>query len=292
MSLNNKILVIGGSGSSGRKVVKHLENKNQNVLVAGRDETKFENLKFSNKVSFVKFDYNNPETYKAAVENVDRVFLMAAPLDSLPEKSLEPFINFLKQLSTIKKIIFISAINAERYPIVKGENLVKGSTIPYTIIRAPFFMENLTDGFMQQELKGGSLSAPVGEHSTVWISTDDIGQVVANLFLDTNNTAYNNSTIDITGPAPVNYPEIAQLLEKYTGKTIKYNNVPPLDYSNFCLSLGMPQGSVTFLSDLFADITNDNAKTVSLKVKEITGQEPKSFESFIKDNFSKIHYNE
>ncbi|KAF2075654.1 hypothetical protein CYY_003027 [Polysphondylium violaceum] len=280
-----KILVIGGTGSCGRNVVKQLEKKGQSVLVAARDEKKFKEMKFGKNTTFVKFDFNSKDTWKCALDGVDRVFLMALPLDDTPEKSMEPFINELKQSKKIKKIVFLSVLNAERFPIIKIETLIKDSGIPYSFLRPPFFMENLTDGFMKDELKQGSLSAPVGDHATAWISTQDIGDCAASLLLEESGK-YDNQVINITGPAPITYPQICQLLSKYTGKNVKYNDVKPADFNKACLSKGMPQGSVQYLADLFQAVVDDKTNTVHMGVQQLTGHQPKSFECFIQESFA------
>ncbi|KAF2069386.1 hypothetical protein CYY_009300 [Polysphondylium violaceum] len=280
-----KILVIGGTGSCGRHVVKHLEKKGQIVLVGARDEKKFKEMKFVKNTTFRKFDYTMKVTWKCALDGVDRVFLMALPLDDKPEKYIEPFIDELKQSQKIKKIVFLSALNAERFPIFKIETLIKDSGIPYSFLRPQFFMENLTDGFMKDELKQGGLTAPVGDHAIAWVSAQDIGGCATSLLLEESGK-YDNQAINITGPAPITYPQICGLLSKYTGKNVKYNDVNPTDFEKVCLSKGMSLSSVQYLAIIFETVVENKTNTVYMGVQQLTGHQPKSFEVFIQENFA------
>eukprot|EP01132_Coremiostelium_polycephalum_P006160 gene6160-7673_t len=279
-----RILVVGGTGNCGLAVVKSLEKKGSLITVACREPEKCKELLNCKNIKLVKIDLNNQSTWDKAFENVDRVFFMALPLDPEPEKYAAPFLEKCKFFK-IQKLIFVSVLNVERFPLAKVENLIKSSGINHIILRAPFFMENITNGWMKDEIfKHNSLSAPAGDHATVWISTRDIGECAATLFFDNK---FINQTIDLTGPAPLNFNQICDLLSKYLGKSIKYNNLRIEDYNKNLLNSGMKDPSIRYMDDLFKAVSDDKTNKVSMGVQQILGRAPLSFETVIKESLMK-----
>lgn len=70
-----KILVTGASGNVGIYVVKELLRMGEKIVVAGTNTKKLKNI-FGNEVEAVEFDFTKEHTFKVALYNVDRVFLM------------------------------------------------------------------------------------------------------------------------------------------------------------------------------------------------------------------------
>ena len=72
-----KILVMGASGNVGRYVVQYALAAGQKVKAAGTNVKRLTQL-FPNAEA-VLFDVTKPSTFPAALQDVDRVFLMRPP---------------------------------------------------------------------------------------------------------------------------------------------------------------------------------------------------------------------
>jgi uncharacterized protein YbjT (DUF2867 family) len=117
-----KILVTGASGNVGRFVIEELLNKGEQVVAAGTNIQKLRDI-FKNRVDTAYFDFTNKDTYKEALENVDRVFLMRPPHLGKPE-DLYPFIDALKS-QNIKLVSFLSLMGVENNPIPPHHKIEK-----------------------------------------------------------------------------------------------------------------------------------------------------------------------
>ncbi|KAN0006343.1 hypothetical protein ACTFIU_003051 [Dictyostelium citrinum] len=279
------VLVTGGTGVVGRQVVKSLEqrNPNINIRVGGRDQDKCNQLGFGKNSTFTRFDFMDSTTWDKSMENVDRVFLIALPMDPSPEKSLGPFIEKCKERK-IKKIVVLSVIDAERVPLVKIEQMVLNSGLAFVILRPPFFSENLSEGFMKHDIEQGSIRVPVGDHSVNWISTHDIGECASVVLLDSK---FDGRTIEITGPKPINFKELSEIVSKSVGKQIKFEDIKPQDYKKCLMERGLSESSANYLNELFTAAREDKLSKCTKGVNEITGHDPRSFEQFAKETFSK-----
>mgnify|MGYP003657666396 FL=1 len=65
------ILVIGGTGKTGRRVANNLTELGHNVRVVGRKTNP-------------AFDWENPETYDAALKDMDRAYIVYYPDLAVP----------------------------------------------------------------------------------------------------------------------------------------------------------------------------------------------------------------
>ena len=130
-----RILVTGASGNVGRYVVDELLKMNESVVVAGTDPEKLVRM-FGDAVEVVSFDFEKPETYGAALKDVEGIFLMRPPHLGKPE-DLYPFLDAVKQIP-LKRIIFLSLMGVEKNTIPphhKIEKYIESLHVPYTHIR-------------------------------------------------------------------------------------------------------------------------------------------------------------
>ncbi|MDW7661125.1 MAG: NAD(P)H-binding protein [Bacillota bacterium] len=85
------ILITGASGNVGKYVAQELIKLGEDVVVAGTDPMKLNKI-FGDEVKAVELDFTNHETFDAALEDIDRMFLMRPPHLGNPE-DLYPFID-------------------------------------------------------------------------------------------------------------------------------------------------------------------------------------------------------
>ena len=69
--MKNNILVIGGTGKTGRKVVEGLKQRNQIVRIGSRNETP-------------SFEWEDPTSWPEALEGMDMVYIVYYPDLAVP----------------------------------------------------------------------------------------------------------------------------------------------------------------------------------------------------------------
>ena len=69
--MKSNILVIGGTGKTGRKVVEGLKQQNQNVRIGSRNANP-------------EFEWNNPQTWPDALAGIDKVYIVYYPDLAVP----------------------------------------------------------------------------------------------------------------------------------------------------------------------------------------------------------------
>jgi uncharacterized protein YbjT (DUF2867 family) len=279
-----KVLVTGASGNVGSYVVKELLKIGEKVVTAGTDTKKLKNM-FGDKVDTVEFDFTNEQTFKDALNSVDRVFLMRPPHLGKPQ-DLYPFIDYMKS-SNIKLVCFLSLMGVENNTIPphhKIEKYIESSGIPYANIRPGFFMQNVSGVHSVEIRENNKILIPAGKSKTSFIDAADIGLSTAVLLHEPEK--YRNTAHTVTGPEALDYYQVAEILSRITGRKITYDKPGYLKYRSYYIKKrGLDKGYVNVTVALYFMTRMGTAKEVTDDFYNLTGKRPRTFEEFAIENF-------
>ncbi|MDO5520963.1 MAG: NmrA family NAD(P)-binding protein [bacterium] len=279
-----RILITGALGNVGKYVADYAIKNNQEVTVASRN---LEALKktYGNSASCVSFDFTNPDTFDAALNDVDRVFIMRPPHLGNPA-DLKPFIEALKQSKTITLVCFLSLIGIEHNPVpphYKIEKFIEASGLPYCHIRPSFFMQNIS-GIHAFEIKHfNRIVVPVGKALTSFIDAEDIGELTAKVLSEPEK--HKNTKYSLTGSEAIDYYEAATILSQHLEREIIYTKPKPSMAKKYWNSVrGLDKDYVFVMGMLYMMTRLGTAKTVTTTFEEIMGKKPQSFSQFVEKN--------
>src|SRR5438046_5913311 len=205
---NMKIIVIGGSGLIGKKVVKNLRQQGHEVVAAspssGVNTVTGEGLAEALAGARVVVDVANAPLWddKAVLE-----FFETSGRNLLAAEAV----------AGVGHHVALSVVGTERL-LASGyfrakmaqETLIKASPIPYTIVRATQFFE-FVGGIAQSATEGQTvrlspaLIPPIG--------SDDVAAVMADAAL----AEPLNGTVDLAGPEPIRQDDLVRRFLKATG---------------------------------------------------------------------------
>jgi uncharacterized protein YbjT (DUF2867 family) len=194
-----KIVVIGGTGLIGSKTIARLRAAGHEALAAAPDTG-------VNTVT--------GEGLEAALEGADVVIDLANSRSFEPSAVMEFFTAHEKNLlaaearAGIRHHVVLSIVGTDRSPDngyfrakTVQEGLIKGSSIPYTVIRSTQFMEFL-GAIADAGEKDGVINIATGLFQP--IAADDVAAFVADAAL----AAPCDGTIEIAGPERAPFDEI------------------------------------------------------------------------------------
>ena len=208
MNRKMKIVVIGGSGRIGTKVVNNLRQRGHEVVAASP----------SAGVNTI-----TGEGLADALTGADVVVDVAnAPVwedDAVLEFFETSGRNLLAAEATagIRHHVALSVVGTERL-LTSGyfraklaqEALIKASPIPYTIVRATQFFE-FVGGIAQEATRGQTVRVPAAMMQP--IVSDDVAAVVANVAL----AEPRNGMVETAGPDRIRQDELVRQFLKATG---------------------------------------------------------------------------
>lgn len=279
-----KVLVTGASGNVGGYVAEYLIKDGHDVVAGGTSVEKLQR-KFGDKVKSVFFDFTDSRTFSAALQDVDRVYIMRPPHLGKPE-DLKPFIEALKSKGGIKLVSFLSLIGVENNPVPphhKIEKYIEQAGLPYCHIRPSFFMQNIS-GIHSFEVKHfNRIVVPVGKALTSFIDAEDIGEITAKVLSEPDK--HQNRGYSITGPEAIDYYAVSKILSEELGREI-INANPKLSFAKkYWIEVrGLDKEYSTVMSWLYLMTRMGTAKKTTNVFEEVMGKKPQTFRQFVKKN--------
>jgi uncharacterized protein YbjT (DUF2867 family) len=208
MIKNMKIVVIGGSGLIGTKVVKNLRQHGHEVVAAspstGVNTITGEGLAEALTGAQVVVDVANAPSWE------DQAVL------EFFEKSGHNLLA-AEAAAGVGHHVALSVVGTERL-LASGyfraklaqENLIKTSPIPYTIVRATQFFE-FVGGIAQSATQGETIRLPAALMQP--IASDDVAAAMADVAV----AEPLNGTVELAGPEPVRQDELVRKFLSATG---------------------------------------------------------------------------
>jgi uncharacterized protein YbjT (DUF2867 family) len=277
-----KTLVTGATGNLGREVVRVLLKVGHSIQAGTRDVSR---IKSTDRLRAVRLDYADPETFDEALVETTGVFLIAPPMDADAPAKLIPFIQKVKK-AKVEHIVFNSAFGAdrnERIPLRVIEHFLVGSGIPYTILRPNFFMENFSTGFIAATIRNnGAIFLAAGDGKTSFVSARDVANVAMVAFVE--NLV--GKAFDLTGPEALDHEQVAQTIQRATGREITYQAISEQSMMRGARDNGMSEGAAQYMAVLYGVVRAGYAATVTNDVENVTGRKPMTFEEFVLQNLA------
>lgn len=229
------LLVLGGTGTLGRQIVKQALDEGYQVKCLVRNLRRGAFLKDWG-ADLVYGDLSIPSTIPLALKGVSVVIDAATvrPTDSYTSETIDwkgklALIEAAK-LAKIKKFIFFSVLNASQnstIPLLELKNRIeqklKESNLKYTIFQCSGFFQGIINQF----------AIPILEQQTVWLmgnsspvaylDTQDAAKTVIKS-LDENSSI--NKTFALIGDKFWTSEEIIEICKRLSGKEAKVSYIP------------------------------------------------------------------
>lgn len=283
--MEERILVTGATGKVGRELVRSLRADGRLVRAATRDPDHAAEL-FGNDVETVELDFMSTVTYDAAVQWVERIFLMPPPFDPDAFDTLAPFLDWAVASGTTK-VVLLSAMDADAVPELALRRLemhLESLDIAWTILRPNLYMQNFTSGFLLDHIR---------EHATFELSAGDAGvsfvdvrDVAAAAAAAIETGAFDGQVHTLTGPDTLDFETIAAMLSEAAASTIGYRPVSNQRMRDILRAAHWPERQVAVGVGLFESVRNGRRAPVHDDIATVAGRAPTPFEAFARENAS------
>ncbi|MEO3806096.1 NAD(P)H-binding protein [Nonomuraea sp. B1E8] len=267
------ILILGGTGKTGRHVAGRLRARGVPIRLASRSSEQ-------------RFDWYDESTWTPAAAGTDTAYL-APPVDP---PGLAQAGRFVRQAAAdgLRRVVLLSGRGVggpgRDFAVYDAqldlENAVKDSGAAWTIVRPAWFMQNFSEDFMHGQVMAGELRLPAGDGAEAWIDTEDIADVMVTALLDEKHAG---KTYSLSGPRTLTLAEVAAELSAATGRQIRYVALEPEEHVAELIGYGASRAEAEALRDLFAVIRNHRSEYLSDGVREVLGREPRDFTDWARD---------
>jgi uncharacterized protein YbjT (DUF2867 family) len=279
--LNNTILVTGATGNVGGPLAKLLHEQGEPVRAAVSSPASAQRLP-DPAIPWTVLDFENPGTFAPAFEGVDRLFLMRPPQMADVDKSIKPLIDYAASAG-VRHVAFLSLIGAEKNKVVphaKIEALLLASPMTYTLLRAGFFMQNLSTTHRQDIVEHDDVFIPAGKGKTAFVDTRDLAAVAA---LALTQAGHENKAYPLTGGESIDYYQVAAILSEVLKRAITYSNPSPLRFAWRMRSRGAEWPYIAVTSAIYMTTRLGMAAPIHPQLADLLGRPPITFRQFAED---------
>lgn len=279
--MNNTILITGATGNVGGEVARLLWAQGQPVRAAVSSPRSAAKLP-DPALPWAVLDFADPATYPAAFAGVDRLFLMRPPQMADPGKEIKPVID-AATAAGVRHIVFLSLLGVEKNKIVphaKIEQLLMQGPAPYTMLRAGFFMQNLSTTHRDDIRDRDDIFVPAGKGKTAFVDVRDLAAVAVKALTE---PGHENRAYPLTGSEALDYYQVAEIMTEVLGRKIVYSNPSPIAFAWAMQRRGEPLGYIAVISGIYLTTRLGMAAAVLPDLAQLLGRPPITMRQFVQD---------
>ena len=270
MSNAEKILVTGGTGKVGRRIVEQLRDLGQTPRVATRQV---------HRPGEVRFDWADPGSFDAALQGVTAVYLVAPPTAGETSAAMRPFLDHALGRG-VERFVLQSASSLEAGgPMMGAVHAYLRARAPrWAVLRPSWFMQNFSE---QQHLptirEEGAIYSATGKGRVAFIDAEDIAAVAVRALTD---PAFPNRDLVLTGPEPLSYDEVAAIISRVIGRPVVHRRLHESEMVARFVQGGMDESYARTLTGMDTAIAAGNEDRVTEEVRALTGRSPGDLRAF------------
>ncbi|MEL6205173.1 MAG: NmrA family NAD(P)-binding protein [Pseudomonadota bacterium] len=229
------ILVIGATGKTGSRVAARLEARGLPVRHGARR-------------SAIPFDWEAPETWGPALDGVS-----AAYVTYFPDLAFPGAVEKVEALSAeakragVERLVLLSGRGEHHAQL--GEEAVRASGVDFTLVRASWFAQNFSEGYLRDPILAGVLPMPGGMIEEPIIDVEDIADVVVAALTE---EGHSGQLYEVTGPRLMTFADMAEALSRAIGRTVRHI---PISFEEFHANVA--RSGDEFVADVFTAIARE-----------------------------------
>ncbi len=262
--MSNKILVIGGNGKTGRKIVTRLEAQGADVRIGSRSGSP-------------AFDWEDASTWEAAFEGVNKAYITFQPDLAVPGAldAIEGICKVAKK-AQVEKLVLLSGKGEREAELC--EQAVMSSGLNYTIVRASWFNQNFSESFFLDPVIAGHVALPQANVPIPFVDTDDIADVAVEALL---NDEHNGNIYQLTGPRLLTFKDVVAEIAKASGRDVSFTPITVTAYTDMMKEQGVPEEFVWLVGYLFTEVLGgESISEQTNDIEKVLGRKPKDFTQY------------
>lgn len=265
--MSEQILVIGGTGKTGRKIVTRLQELNKNVRVGSRNATP-------------AFDWDDPDTWADALDGIQKMYVTYQPDLAVPGalEAIEKLTRIAKTKG-VQQIVLLSGKGEREAELC--EQVVINSGIAYTIVRASWFNQNFSESFFLDPIVAGHVALPQADATIPFVDTDDIADVAVEALL---HEKHHEQIYQLTGTRLLTFKDVVAEIAQATGRDIAFMPITMGAYTTMLEEHQVPKDYIWLINYLFTEVLGDpSISEMTNDIEKVLGRKAKDFTEYAQE---------
>ncbi|WP_370616912.1 SDR family oxidoreductase [Mumia sp. Pv 4-285] len=250
------VLVVGGTGKSGRRVAARLETLGVPTRSVGRTTS-------------VPFDWSDPATWDAALDGTSAAYVSYAPDLAFPGAS-DQVADLARRFADrgVERVVLLSG---------RGEAGARASedalltAVPSArVVRCSFFAQNFTEGVFAFDALGGELAIPVpADVPEPFVDLEDVADVAVAALLD---DVYAGTVLELTGPEAMTFGDGWGVVGEAHGQPSAFQAISGAEFVEGMVAAGEPAELAYGLVELFSEVMDGRNVATTDTVTQVLGR--------------------
>ncbi len=268
--MKHNILVIGGTGKTGHRVVEGLTQEGHPVRVGSRKGTP-------------AFDWEDYSTFRPVLKGMDRAYIVYYPDLAVPgAKQAIAALTEAALKEGLEKVVLLSGKGEAEAEAC--EQIVANSGLNYTLVRASWFNQNFSEGAFLDFVLSGRVALPMPAAEIPFVDATDIADVVTKVLVD---DSYNGETITVTGPQKLKFEQVVKIMEQGIGRDIQYIPITIEEFKDGMKAAGLPASYVWLFGYLFKEVLgNADNQVISHDIERVLGRKATDFKQYVENTLA------
>ncbi len=263
MATQNQILVTGGTGKTGKRIVQQLQARDIPVRIGSRSAE-------------LAFDWENESTWSPVLADIHAVYIAYQPDLAIPGavEIIQKFVNLAVE-SGVQHLVLLSGRGEDEAQ--RCEVIVQEAGIDWTILRCAFFNQNFDEGMLYEPLLADEFMLAAGDVGEPFVDVDDIADVAVAALTE---AGHSGKLYELTGPRLMTFAEAVQEIAKASNREIEYIEVPLDAYVGGLRGAGVPEGTIWMVEYLFSTVLDGRNAYVCDGVEQALGRPARDFTTY------------
>lgn len=246
------IVVTGATGQLGRLVIAQLLARGvpaSGIAAAVRSPAKAADLA-AQGIAVREADYTRPETLRRAFAGAERVLLISS--NALGERLAQhrAVVDATRD-ARVGQLVYTSLLHADRSPLRlaaehrETEAAIAASGLPHVLLRNGWYTENYLASVPAARQHGVFLGA-AGEGRIASATRADYAAAAAATLTQPIGSS---RTVELAGDSAYTLTDLVAELNRQTGTSVRYQNLPQADFAAALAGAGLPQAFADLLAD-------------------------------------------
>ena len=257
------ILVIGGTGKTGRRVIQRLQALGHPTRCGSRSADP-------------AFDWEDRSTWPAALEGARATYISYFPDLAVP--GAVEAIDALTRLALEKGVRRLVLLSGRGEPEAqRAEQVLQASGADWTILRASWFMQNFSENFLLDAIQSGTVALPIGDVKEPFVDADDIADVAVAAL---TKPGHNGKLYELTGPRLLSFAETIATIAEAAARPLDYVQVTTEQYAEGLSHADLPDGMADLVMYLLTTVMDGRNESLVEGVQQALGREPRDFAEY------------
>jgi uncharacterized protein YbjT (DUF2867 family) len=263
MTETKPILILGGTGKTGRRLAERLTARGIPVRIGSRSAAP-------------RFDWEAPAGWAPALEGVSAVYISYYPDIAVPGAA-EVIAAFarLAVRHGVRRLVLLSGRG--EHEAQRAEEMLKASGADWTILRCAWFSQNFSEGFLVEPLLAGEVALPVGPVGEPFVDVDDIADAAEAVLTEPGHVG---QLYELTGPRLLSFADAVAEIAKATRRDIRFVRISHDEFTAAVASHELPSEIVWLLDELFSQVLDGRNESLTDGVQRVLGRAPKDFSDY------------